>query len=106
MSLAIMLATLANLLAGLSFLDPAVHARTYVASWTVSILLLMMVLVTALIDVLVTWRLHNESARDELHRAGEALARELRARRAEGRTRPSDARVAEAPPGAAEDDVP
>ncbi len=60
-SMAVMLIALPNFVAGLSYLDPRLDPTMYVVSWSVSILLMIVIFFTACADWLLTMHLHRQA---------------------------------------------
>ena len=87
-SILLVLLTLPGLVRGLSFVDSDVAPRDYVVTWSVAMTMVLLTLVTALLDGLVTFHRLRHVERRELDEAAASLARaaleERRRRDAEG----------------------
>lgn len=77
-SIALMLLALPPLVRGTSFIDPALRPREYLVTWSIVIVLVLLVLVTAAMDVAVSLRLHRELVEREMRRAADDLVRAAR----------------------------
>lgn len=90
LSLMLMLLSLPTFVLALSFLDPQVQKREYVVAWTVAFSMVLLVMVTAAIDVGNTMRLMHRQAQDELRVAAKDLGDAIKNRqqRERGRSRP------------------
>lgn len=75
-SLAIILVTIPVLFGALSLIDPTVRGSAYVILWSVAMICLLLIVVTAVVDALNSMRLHREAAHEE---AVEATANIIRA---------------------------
>ncbi|MBT8486581.1 MAG: hypothetical protein HKO59_08125 [Phycisphaerales bacterium] len=77
-SLVLMIIALPTLVRGLSFVDPAIHKKAYVLSWTFVLVMVGLIFVTALLDAFVSMHLHRRAYERELHDAASTLAQALR----------------------------
>ncbi len=77
LSMCFMFLTLAPLVRGLSFVDPAIEKREYLLTWTVILVLVLIVLLTAFLDVLVSLKVHRAQQAEELMQAGEQLRKAI-----------------------------
>ena len=77
LSVAVMLISLPNFVRGLSFLDAEVHQVAYLVSWSMSLLLVLIVFVTACLDAMWTLRMDRRRLDTEMSKAaGDLLERE------------------------------
>lgn len=58
-SVVLMLASLPMFLRGLSFLDPTVQPREYLLTWMIALLMLLLILITAIADVVNNMLIHR-----------------------------------------------
>ncbi len=77
-SLSIILVTIPVLFGALSLIDPKVRASAYVILWSVAMLCLLLVVVTAIFDSLNSMRLHREAAQAEAGHAAANIMRSLK----------------------------
>ena len=85
-----MLVSLPNFVRGLSYLDADVQQKEYLLSWSVSLLLVLVVLLTACLDAIWTLRMHRRRMAKEISEAAGNLIE--RARSEESGPSPTDAR--------------
>lgn len=81
-SLAMMFITLGLVVWALSFVDPRAQPQTAVTAWSLAVLALLAVMVTAGVDMVNNLRLHREAVSRDLHEAAVDLVTALRERRA------------------------
>jgi 4-amino-4-deoxy-L-arabinose transferase-like glycosyltransferase len=84
-SVFLMLLSLPAFVRGLSFLDRSVPAdqADYLLAWSIGLLLVLAVFLTACVDILVSMRLHRREYEKEIERAGAELREAVRRRREE-----------------------
>ena len=92
LSLCFMFLTLPVLVRGLSFVDPAVEKRAYLITWTAVLMLVLIVLLTAFLDVVVSLKVHRAQQAEELMQAGEQLRKAIQEydRQVQAGERPGD----------------
>lgn len=61
LSISFMLLALPNFVAGLSYIDANVNGAAYIVSWSLSILLMVIIFFTACADYLLTMHLHRQA---------------------------------------------
>lgn len=84
------------LVSGLSFVDPSVDPRRYAQTWTLVLVVLALVVATAVIDALNSFRVHALEQRAEASRAADGLVQSVAQRKAERRAAwPGDSRPAQ-----------
>jgi hypothetical protein len=80
-SMVLMLLSLPAFVLGLSVFDPAVDQIAYVITWLVAIMLVLLVVLSALLDIAVSMRIQRERYERDLNRAAAELREAMEARR-------------------------
>jgi hypothetical protein len=84
LSVAAMLVSLPNFVRGLSWLDPEVDRAAYVVSWSLSMMIVLLVFFSGCLDLLVTLRLNRRQWRTEVEDGGADVIRAVRRRAEDG----------------------
>ncbi len=80
-SIFFLLLSLPAFVRGLSFLDPGVDKQGYVIVWSVAIMLLLILILIACIDGIMTMSMRRNEYQEELSRAGVDIAKAIREHR-------------------------
>jgi len=89
-SLIIMAVVVVLVVRGLSFVDPAVEGRAYAIIWTLAVVGVALVVMTAVVDALNSFRAHNEERQAELAETAATVFKALERESARRRTSPGD----------------
>ncbi len=76
-SIAVLLILLPLLVLGMSFLEPTTQPVLFVTTWSLALLMVLVVILTALLDALISMRLHRAQLKEEVRRASVDVARAL-----------------------------
>lgn len=80
-SLIAVLATLPMLVRVFSFVDPEQQPTAFIIWWSLIFVMILLIVATALLDMVNNFRLHHETMQAELHDAAAELAEAMRKRR-------------------------